>query len=229
MGNANDKKPSETTQLTPPAGAPVDVAALQAELAALKAEKAAGTNAALAAMQADIAALKAAPSAPATTSPEIAALQAQLAAVLGELTGLRAVANLRTDQEKIAAKKFADDLAKKAQIRRDAVELAGPSATHAAYRVGPQGFFDGVSLKPEGYVVRFPIDSEDVKHVPSLDWTAHDPSTDAPRKPARQAPPPEGTPRPLSFSEMQRADAGRPKTGLLAPAKQPPRAADDEL
>jgi hypothetical protein len=108
--------------------------------------------------------------------------------------------------------------AKQAAMRAKARELQGANARMLKYVVGPgQAYCAGRHYKPGEIIEK--LNNDDPLNLPALDYAVYD--SGAPK------PPPEKK-GPLTSAEMNKADAERPKHGVVA-AKKGSRPSDIEV
>lgn len=142
---------------------------------------------------------------------------------LAQAEHLKAVEELKrtaakTEEQKAAEANRDARHAKQRALRDEARKLQGADARTLKYVVGPgQAYSNGQHYRP-GDIIEKP-NSDDPKDLPSLDYRVYD--RGAPK------PPPEkkGV---LTASEMNKADAERPKFGVQA-AKKGSRPSDTEV
>ncbi len=146
------------------------------------------------------------------------ALAKQAAAHQAELETLRN-ASLKTDLQKQGEAQMLAHRAKQAELLKKAIEVQGAGPT-LKYVVGPSGaYHSGQILKPGDIAT---CSSEDnPKFLPSAEWEVYDKGGKAKAAPIDKK-------APMTASEMNKADAERPKHGALA-SKKGHRPSDTEV
>lgn len=146
--------------------------------------------------------------------------QKELEALRAEIAALKAVASLRIDSEKAAARELAAKLEKIAGIKAKAVEVAKASGEKVLkYVVGAVPHYRRGVTYLEGDIIAVPL-SDDPAHNPSITWSAYEG--------ARKVVTPEAASEARALSELQKLEAEK-KTGPLAPGKKSGRPSDAEV
>jgi len=164
--------------------------------------------------------------------PTLTISKAEFDSLKAELEKLKNL-QFKTEEQKRHEAAMAEHRAQQQATRKKALEAQGANASTLKYVVGPSGAYNnGQTLKHGQIATKKNVAepglgapakevAEFLASLPSIEWSAYDP----------RAPKPEPVPEkkgPLTAAEMNKADAERPKHGVMAPKKSG-RPSDNEV